>query len=105
MAKKPLTVEKSIGGEKNGKVRRVAVIRSKRYHPTAEGKRRKPKRTFESKTKLRGSLKPGTVCILLAGRHSGKRVVFLKQLSSGLLLVNGKTFSSTVVGHIVKQYE
>jgi len=89
VAKKPLTVEKKIGGEKNGKVRRVAVVRSKRYHPTAAGKTRSAKRTFESKTRLRGSLKPGTVCILLAGRHSGKRVVLMKQLTSGLLLVNG----------------
>eukprot|EP01135_Chromosphaera_perkinsii_P005040 Nk52_evm17s311 gene=Nk52_evmTU17s311 len=92
-AKKPAKVElfktKKIGGDKNGSNRKVAVEKSSRFYPTEDCPKPMPNRKNQRPTKLRPSIVPGAVLVLLAGRYRGKRVVCLKQLESGLLLVNG----------------
>lgn len=89
--KKKLTVEKPIGGDKNGGKRIVFLKKRTKSYPTANRIRRHPsKKCFsQHKRKCRASLKPGAIVILLAGAHKGKRAILLKQLPSGLLLVSG----------------
>ncbi|CAF3351423.1 unnamed protein product [Rotaria socialis] len=84
--------KKPIGGDRNGKERLVRTKRFPRFYPTEERPKKfsvKRKRFGDHPRRFRSTLTPGTVVILVAGKHAGKRVVVVKHLSSGLLLVTG----------------
>ena len=61
-----------------------------KYYPADDIVVKKGPTPVRNAPKVRASITPGTVLILLAGRFRGKRVVCLKKLESGLLLVSGK---------------
>lgn len=63
--------------------------KASRFYPAYDEKQVKKARKSVKPTKYRESLAPGTVLILLAGRFRGKRVVLLKHLEQGALLVTG----------------
>uniref|UniRef100_K3W6W0 60S ribosomal protein L6 n=1 Tax=Globisporangium ultimum (strain ATCC 200006 / CBS 805.95 / DAOM BR144) TaxID=431595 RepID=K3W6W0_GLOUD len=79
------------GGEK--KVVAAKKVSTKKWYPADYIPKPLPSaktaRNSVKTAKLRKSIVPGSVLILLSGRFRGKRVVFLKQLESGLLLVTG----------------
>ena len=59
------------------------------WYPAEDEKKHYKKTPKNETAKLRKGIVAGTVLVLLAGRFRCRRVVFLKQLPSGLLLVTG----------------
>ncbi|ORX54940.1 hypothetical protein DM01DRAFT_1366916 [Hesseltinella vesiculosa] len=78
-----------VKGAKNGGKRTIPANKASRFYPAEDIRQPKKSRKSVKTAPLRGSISAGSVVILLAGRHRGKRVVVLKQLDSGLLLVTG----------------
>merc|ERR1712014_518370 len=94
-AKKVLYKRKrwTTSGEKKAAEKTGQVGRAQRFYPVDQERRRFKTtgagKSYRATQKLKEGIVPGSVLILVAGRHRGKRVVFLKQLESGLLLVTG----------------
>jgi len=75
-----------IGGKKKAA---PEAPKAPKYYPADDTKPvRKTSRKVRP-TKLKAGIVPGSVLILLSGRFRGRRVVFLKQLESGCLVVSG----------------
>merc|ERR1711957_426836 len=65
-----------------------AMVKQFAWYP-ADNVSRAGRTKTHNAPKLRAGLEAGRVLILLSGRFRGKRVVMLKRLDSGLLLVTG----------------
>jgi len=77
-------------GPKKAPKEETARNKKTRYYPADDVKRPLPSRRHLHKpARVRPSITEGTILILLAGRFRGKRVICLKPLKSGLLLVTG----------------
>ncbi|KAJ2958743.1 hypothetical protein NQZ79_g5724 [Umbelopsis isabellina] len=74
---------------KGGQKRTVPTSKASRFYPAEDVPQPKKSRKTAKAGAIRASITPGTVLILLAGRFRGKRVVCVKTLESGLLLVSG----------------
>ncbi|CCE61835.1 hypothetical protein TPHA_0B01615 [Tetrapisispora phaffii CBS 4417] len=67
----------------------MSAQQAPKWYPSEDVAAPKKTRKASRPQKLRASLVPGTVLILLAGRFRGKRVVYLKHMEDNTLLVSG----------------
>jgi len=81
----PQTTKKTFGKSS----REVPAQKAQKWYPAEDEAQPKKVRKSVRSWAPRSSLQPGTVLILLAGRFRGKRVVLLKTLEQGVLLVTG----------------
>ena len=89
MGKEGLLAKRKESRKKNAEENKGLKLK-KNWYPVSDKKAhfvRKCK--VPRKTHISAELVPGQVVILLSGRFRGRRVVFLKKLDSGLLLVTG----------------
>jgi large subunit ribosomal protein L6e len=89
VAKAPTTKTVKVGGDKNGSTRTIPLKKANRFVVAGDVNRPRKARKTQKPTKVRASITPGTILILLSGPYRGSRVVCLKALESGLILVSG----------------
>jgi len=69
--------------------REIPANKASKWYPADDESEMKKVRKTIRPAAVRPSLVPGTVVIILAGRFRGKRVVYLKSLEQGVILVTG----------------
>ena len=89
MVKQEILAKRKESRKKNAEENKGLKLK-KNWYPVSNLKAHfKRKCKIPKKSHISAELTPGQVIIILSGRFRGRRVVFLKKLESGLLLVTG----------------